>query len=195
MRQRLRSLQGFIFDLDGTLMESSLDFVALKRAINCPPQTDILAFVDSLVEPFKREAQSIIQQHEMLDAEQAKWIKGAQNCIKRIQKQGLPLAIVTRNCRPATQLKLTQNSLQVPIIITREDGPPKPDPTTLLGVARQWGISVTQLAYVGDYLYDLQAANNAGMLGCLYAPDGLPHYAHLADWVFSDFLELEQLFD
>jgi len=48
-------------------------------------------------------------------------------------------------------------------VLTREDAPAKPDPTALLMVANTWQLRPEDCLYVGDFIYDQQAAENAGM--------------------------------
>ena len=182
---------GFIFDLDGTLIESRLDFAWLRSQLNCPFDQDLLAYVDALPKARQREAQHIIEQHEHDDAQQAALLPGAKTLLDRLPQQRT--AIVTRNSKKAASLKLLNNRVQVDQLITREDAPPKPAPDALRRVAQQWQLAEYQCIYVGDYLYDIQAANNAGMTSCLYAPlsDGpLPNYSGEADMVIRHLDEL-----
>ena len=46
---------------------------------------------------------------------------------------------------------------------------------------------------VGDFLYDLQAAANAGMPACLYDPEGVSPHRAMAEYVVRDFDELADL--
>lgn len=181
---------GVIFDLDGTLVHSALNFQALKDAVNCPPGIDLLAHVHDQSSTQKAAYLSLIEHHEMQDAEEAEWINGAEAFVKRIQDQGLPMAIVTRNFSKAAQRKIANNQIPIDLVITREDAPAKPDPTALLDIAEQWQLNPKHLIYVGDYLYDVQAAANAGIRSCLYVEGCLPHYSEQADIVFSCFEEL-----
>jgi FMN phosphatase YigB (HAD superfamily) len=50
----------------------------------------------------------------------------------------------------------------------REDAAPKPDPEALLALAAQWRLSPAHCAYIGDFRYDIEAAQRAGMLPVLY---------------------------
>lgn len=189
----LHLVKGIIFDLDGTLLTSSLNFQVIRRQIKCPPGQDILSFITGLSLHEQHRANQIVLDHEMNDAKQARWIEGVQHCLSVLQSRRIPLAIVTRNNKEATWLKLNNNKLLVDIVITREDAPPKPNPNALLKIAVSWNLPVQTIAYIGDYLYDVQAAKNAGMFAGLYAPQELPEYAHLADWVFSHFNQLTAL--
>lgn len=189
----LHLIKGVIFDLDGTLLTSALDFQAMRQQINCPPQLDILSFIAALPQEQQRFANQVVLEHELADAHNSSWIEGAQMAISMLQSNHIPTAIVTRNSKVATWLKLNNNQLAVDVVLTREDAPAKPDPTALLQIAESWQLPVQHLAYIGDYLYDLQAANNAQMFAGLYAPEQVPDYAHLADWVFSDFAQFIEL--
>ena len=83
--------------------------------------------------------------------------------VDAVIKADLPVAIVTRNCKQATALKISNNQIPISTVLTRECAPAKPDPTALLMIAGQWQIAPAHILYVGDYIYDQQAAENAGM--------------------------------
>ncbi|MGB2337256.1 MAG: HAD family hydrolase, partial [Alcanivorax sp.] len=44
----LPGFDGIIFDLDGTLVDSRLDFAAIRAHLNCPPDMGVLEFIDTL---------------------------------------------------------------------------------------------------------------------------------------------------
>lgn len=188
----LQTFTGVIFDLDGTLVESSLDFPFLRQSLNCPDDMDLLTHVAGLDDQAKAHANAFIEQHELDDARHAKWLPGAFELVTAIAELGLPMAIVTRNSPEAARIKVNNNQIPIHNILTRADAPAKPDPTALLMVAKDWQHSPSTIMYVGDYKYDLQAAINAGMHGCLYAPLEIPDYADLAHSVCSDYNELRQ---
>lgn len=183
-----------IFDLDGTLVHSSLDFAAIRRDINCPTGIDILDFVSELSEPEQRCAQTIIEGHELSDAEATYALPGAQALVTKLSQQGFKTGIVTRNSRQATQIKLAQTGIQVDAVLTREDSKPKPDPEALLRLSEQWQLSPNECVYIGDYLYDLQAARNAGMCAGLYLADAnkSPSFLALADFVLNHWEDLNE---
>jgi len=164
MQLDLRDIEGVIFDLDGTLVESELDFSAMRKHLGCPPGTDVLTFIESLPDARDRQqAHDYIVEQELADAQQARWLEQGKQILETALLQSLPVAIVTRNCRQASRIKIENNNIPVQLVLTREDAPAKPDPTALLQVARQWGIAPEKCMYVGDFLYDEQAAKRAGM--------------------------------
>jgi HAD superfamily hydrolase (TIGR01549 family) len=161
-------VKGIIFDLDDTIVHAELDFAAMKRAIACPAEHDILSFIESLPLPQKAEAEQLVLEHELKDAKASRLIDGALEFILRAKQESLPLAIVTRNCRDATQLKLHQNNIPIDLVLTREDALPKPHPEALLKIASYWQLPTHELAYIGDYKYDIEAAHNANMQAWLF---------------------------
>lgn len=163
------NVKGIIFDLDDTLVKTQLDFVALKREIGCALQDDILRFIDSLqCSVRKAAANQIVLNHELEDAATSLWMPGAQVFVQQALKQALPLAIVTRNCRQASDIKISNNNIPIDLVMTREDGPAKPNPSLLNAIASQWNIPNQHIAYIGDYIYDIQAAHNANMQAWLF---------------------------
>ena len=180
----LSSIQGIIFDLDGTLVESSLDFTLIRDQIGCPHNIDLLTFIDELdCEQQKQHANRIVFEHENQDALNAKSLTGLEDLLNYIAQINLPCAIVTRNSKAASQQKLKQNNIDIALVLTRECYPAKPAPDALLAIAKQWNISPQHIVYVGDYLYDIQAAKNAGMLACFINHGKPKSYQNLADIV------------
>lgn len=189
-------IEGVIFDLDGTLVSSELDFTLIKAQLNCPADHDLLSFIAALPSPYMREeAMNIVHQHELIDAQHATLLPGVAQTVDYLNKMGIPMAIVTRNYDQAAALKLKNNPLPIKTVLTRSDAPPKPNPSALNAIATLWELEQHKLIYVGDYLYDIQAAKNAKMRSCLYAPDVIPDYAKQADYILHHFSELAELVD
>lgn len=182
-----KHLSGVIFDLDDTLVTSRLNFRYLKKSLNCPEDTDILTFIESLPAEQQDQANETVISHEMEDAHHSTWIDGAKNTVDQLQLNGVPMAIVTRNCTLAATIKIRNNQIPIERVVTREQAPAKPDPTALLMIANEWDICPSKIAYVGDYHYDITAANRAGMIACLYQSGAPTDYRHEADFVFSHF--------
>ena len=194
MTTQVEAIHGVIFDLDGTLVSSELDFSLIKAQIGCPDNEDLLDFIAELPSPYMREeAMNIVHQHELLDAQHATLLPGVNEAIALLNERNIPMAIVTRNFDKAAALKLKNNPLPISTVLTRSDAPAKPDPSALNAIATLWNISADNLLYVGDYLYDIQAAHNANMRACLYAPNETPPYADQADYVLHDFYDLVAL--
>lgn len=182
---------GIIFDLDGTLVDSRLDFAAMRSETGCAEGMGLLEYQASLSCPEARaRTAAIIHRHEMAGAAAATWMPGAQEVLDVLVAQALPVGIVTRNSREAA--KLTLQRLQAPPmdLVSREDALPKPDPDGLLQLAERWSAEPNELVYIGDFRFDLEAASNAGMRSALYLQTDNRAYAHQADYAFETFAQL-----
>jgi HAD superfamily hydrolase (TIGR01549 family) len=188
-------LKGIIFDLDGTLANTYLDFPQMCRDAGLPEGTRILEHCAALNDEARvLEILAIVEQHEMQGALRAEWILDAKQILDQFAQEKIPMAIVTRNMREAANSTVEKLKIPIEYIITREDCAPKPDPQGLLKVASQWGIPPAQLIYVGDYKFDLIAANSAGMMSCLLANQNNSQFNHLADETIVNFKQLHQLY-
>lgn len=186
-------LQGVIFDLDNTLVSSSLNFDEIRVALGCPLGSDLLDFVAALPEQEQVEATRVLIEFETIDAKNATNLVGTLELLALIAELNLPCAIVTRNCREAALVKLKNNNIDIPILLTREDHKAKPAPDALLHLAESWDTPPENLLYVGDYLYDLQAAQNANTMSCLVTNGTPTSYEDLASVVVSDLIELTDI--
>ncbi|MEE4109987.1 MAG: HAD family hydrolase [Halieaceae bacterium] len=185
-------LRGIIFDLDGTLVDSRLDFAAMRRELEAPPAMGLLEHVESLASEEERQAaMEVIHRHEMAGAAAATWMPGARAVLDELHQRRVPLAIVTRNSRRAACLTMQRLAMPAVLLKAREDAAPKPDPEALLMVAAQWQLAPRHCAYVGDFRYDLEAAERAGMLPVLYVGQGpVPREHRDHPWILQDFAAL-----
>lgn len=169
------SLRALIFDLDGTLVDSRLDFAAMRRELDAPAGMGLLEYVDTLPSDAARaEAMAVIHRHEIAGAELATWMPGAREVLHALHAAGTPTAIVTRNSRQAARLTMERLGMPAIPMKAREDAAPKPDPEALLLLAMEWDLAPAHCAYVGDFRYDIEAAQRAGMLPVLYVAADAP---------------------
>ncbi|WP_227519803.1 HAD family hydrolase [Mangrovitalea sediminis] len=188
-------VEGVVFDLDGTLVDSRLDFAALRDQLGCPPDTGVLEFVAALADrEAARAAETVIHDFEMAGARAATWMPGARALLECLHGRSLPTAILTRNKRDAVTLTVDSLRIDVDMILTREDCRPKPDPEGLLRIAAHWRCDPSRLVYIGDFRFDLDAARNAGMKACLYLNARNRELIRQADWVIAHFDELTRAF-
>lgn len=186
--------RGIIFDLDGTLVDSKLDFALLCQQLGWPAGTPILEHLATLPAAEQQRALLVIEQFELAGASAAHWMPGAAQLLQLLRAQKIPTAILTRNTRQATLLCVRNLGIEVDVILTRDDAPAKPDPAGLWQIASLWQQQCADLLFVGDYLFDLQTAANAGMPSCLYRGYDNGHFAADADFVIDHFIELHQLY-
>ncbi|MEI8602125.1 HAD family hydrolase [Shewanella sp. PP-Sp27a-2] len=183
---KLKDIRGVIFDLDGTLAHSNPDFAGLRRELGIHSGTDILAHVDSLsAGEAQAQALEIVHEYERQSSLKASWIDGARELIECLRAKSLPLAILTRNMPEAAQITIDKLGIDIELVLTRYDAQPKPHPEGIHLICQQWQLAPADILYVGDYLFDLQTARNAGSRCALYCPDIIPDYAHDADMLVA----------
>jgi len=186
-------LSGVVFDLDNTLVSSSLNFSEIKVAIGCPPEIDLLGFIDALHPEQKSKAKKVVNDYEMADAFDAVKLAGTDDILTLLNRLHIPFAVVTRNNQEAASIKLNNNDIEVPLLLTREHFNAKPSPDALHYVTQHWNISPENLLCVGDYLYDIQMANNGNAQSCLVSYGKEISYANLATFVVNDLNGLSKI--
>jgi len=181
---------GVIFDMDGTLIEPRIDFARLRSELGVPPGTGILEALDALGPDAARPKRKRLLEHELAAARAARLQPGAAETVARIRRAGLKTALLTRNAAEAMGLVLDRFDLTFDLAWSRENGPIKPEPEGVLRACRELAIAPARTACVGDFEYDLVAANAAGAVSVLYAPGETPDFAPRADHVISALADL-----
>ena len=180
-------IKGIIYDLDGTLASSTLNFKAMREHVGCPLGSDLLNFIEAMEDKAtKEQALQMIVDNEWQDALTATALPGAQELISWCNQKNIPQAIVTRNNEQAAKRKVQQCKLDINWVISREHFPPKPDPTSLLHIANTWQLEPSSLIYVGDFKYDIQGAHNARMKSVLVNAKQPNDFAHTSDFEYKD---------
>ena len=156
----------WIFDMDGTLTLATHDFDAIRIELGIKSGTPILEAIDAL--PKQQAAQKMQQLYdiEMEIAAIAKPQPGA-NELLELLSQTNPVGILTRNgCDIAlATLKAAGllNFFKKECILGRESCTPKPDPSGIELLLKQWNADPSKTAMVGDYRFDLEAGFRAGV--------------------------------
>ena len=190
------TLRGIIFDMDGTLVDSGLDFDAIRHDIGLPEKHPILEGVQAIPEgPERDRAMEILHQHEHEGALRATPFSGVTRLLDRLEQLALRRGVLTRNSRVAANTTIQRLGWTFDTVLTREDAPAKPDPTGVIAICHEWDLDPGDVLFVGDYLFDLQAGHNAGTRAVLFAPGPVPSWSDEADWLVSGFDELDELID
>lgn len=176
-----KPVSAVFFDLDGTLVTSSLNFAAIRAELGYQQPVDFLSLMEQLPAPEAKRIAEIIEQHERDDASKSQAIDGAAELLDFCRHQNWPTVVVTRNSHQIAAEKLARAQLQVDRLIARDDAPAKPDPTIFHQLFDQYQLQADQVVYLGDYIYDIETARNAGMISALLCQHERPEYSSQAD--------------
>lgn len=190
-------IDGIIFDLDGTLLDSGLDFDLMRAEMGLPRGRPILEALADLPESDLVRCHAILHRHELEGAQRAVPLPGVVEFLEDLERRGLRRAIVTRNSRAITQAMLAKLPLVFDPVITREDGPIKPDPWAVQTICRQWQVQPQRVVMIGDYWFDIACGRAGGARTVLYAPQPLGEDGRqvLPDLVFPCFTRASSLWD
>ncbi len=187
-------LAGVIFDMDGTLVDSGLDFDQIRAEMGLD-KGPILETMAKLPIDRRRECEAILDRHERAGAERATLLSGAIEWIERLDGAGIPRAIFTRNSRVIVERTLARCGLEFQTVVSREDAPAKPDPAGIHLCCQQWDVSPADVLMVGDYIYDIEAGRRARSRTALVTHGKDWHFADLAEFRWRDLTEGLAVFD
>lgn len=185
--------KAYAFDLDGTLVDSKIDFAAIRSELNIADDTGILEAIELFPSDKKEAALAVVHRYEKEAAEASEKIEGALEFLADLKSAGHPCAIFTRNSRETALASLKRHNFEVDLLIAREDAPAKPHPEGLHRIAMKFGVMPTELLFVGDYIYDLRAGLNAGVPVALYLPLEADFDTTGSHFHFAHYSELRKL--
>jgi HAD superfamily hydrolase (TIGR01509 family) len=182
------SVPAFLFDLDGTLIDSVYQHVlawrsALERAgiqlsvwrIHRRIGMSGGLFVNALLRETGREigsdeADRLQKMHAEAYASlvsQVRPLPGSRELLQYLTERGVPFAIATSGRMEGARLPLELLGVgpAVPVITRDRVQHAKPDPDLFLAAAQALGVSIHDSMVVGDSVWDLLAARRARALG------------------------------
>ena len=181
-----RDLDGVLFDLDGTLIDSAPDLIAAMRRlcieIGAPPPDEngvrqsvskgrLAMLRRGLPHLDEAACQALVPRFLDLYAAdifvQTRPYAGVERMLAAIERRGARWGIVTNKpgwlARPLVE-KLGWSARCVALVTGDTLPVKKPDPAAVLHACEIAGLDPARCAYVGDDLHDIQAGHGAGML-------------------------------
>lgn len=206
-------IRAVLFDLDGTLVHTRIDFPSMKQAAlrlvaesGLDPAEfaplDVLSLLSAaalrLAEagPFLARAEEALVRIELAACEGATEAEGAGETLRWLLSHGRRVGIVTRNSPQAVRRVLEAIPLPHDVLLTRADTPRvKPDPIHLHLALERLEVPPGEALMVGDHTMDVLGGKAAGMrtLGVL-TPERPPDFFAQAapDGVIRALPELRQ---
>ncbi len=191
MLSPMREVKAVIFDLDGTLVRSRLDYREMTRRVREILMSEgvhesvlnrqrriwetIRGGVDSLKAlglSSERVLDAIGRINEALNTielqslDTVEPMRGAHEALMLIKDRGLRIGVATRACREYAErsLKTTGLADYVDILLARDEVEhPKPDPRHILQIVDALDASLENTIYIGDTMTDLETAMAANI--------------------------------
>jgi len=182
-------IKGVVFDLDGTLIRSSVDFRGMKRrmidileryrvprGLLSPDRTTVenlrqaeevwnrLEMPEELRRRALREVEEVMNEAELEALPTVEPIEGVQEALRRLRGMGLRLAILTRGHQAYAVEALRRTGMLdlFDVILTRDNTEkPKPNPGALREASERLGLRVDEIVFVGDHPLDSSCAEAA----------------------------------
>ena len=186
------AFRAVLFDLDGTLIGTHIDFPAMTAAMlrlaaaRSVPESvtdgkDILGLVDAAAADvqkrggdgaaLRRSAFAELETMEVAGCSHPVLLPGTRELLTALVGRGTRVGIVTRNCRTVSVRLLAQFALPHHLLLTRDDvARTKPNPDHLWDALSALGEPPSAAVMVGDHWMDVQAgvrADCAATLGVL----------------------------
>jgi phosphoglycolate phosphatase len=179
-----------VFDLDGTLVRSTVDFTRLKletirvlKELGLPTMDlsekmksyEIMARVQELVkncrtslsyEEIARRVTQVWDSVELENVNKTTMMPEAVLVLETLRERGFSIGIVTRGCHAYAVRALETTGLLpfVNLILGRDDtANPKPDPEPLLHAMSIFHAEPSEMVMVGDSSEDSKCAKSAGV--------------------------------
>lgn len=189
----MRTVKVLGLDLDGTLVRMKLDLRAIRKELGIP-DGDTLAYIRSKPEDEAKRLLGAIAEKEREAAESAELMPGAKELLAFCKQKGIKVVLITRNSENAAQRTLEVLGIGVDLLIAREHSNPKPSPESLYLAMNHFGIKAYEMAYVGDYVYDIQAGNAAGVKTVLVTGhESAAEWENLANFTADDLYDVLEL--
>lgn len=179
-------VEAVLFDLDGTLVETNIDFPLMKRTVVALAAEegvetdgldgmDILAAVEEAAGRlrargacagsvrYREQAFAALEEIELRHARQTREIPFARELVCRLRERGIRVGVVTRNCRRASEMSLEIVRIRPDVMVCREDAREhKPHPEQLHLALDALGVRAERSIMVGDHLMDISSGQAAG---------------------------------
>ena len=181
------AIRAVLFDMDGTIWDASIDWLAVRREIDLPVDgRPIYAQLMDLPLQERTRGIRILERYETQGVENGKLVPGTEELLRCLHNAHVKCALVTNNSRRSVECVLARNPLSLDVVLSRDDGALKPDPQAFLSALEQLDVRPDEAIAIGDAHLDLIASDRAGIAQFILVgskpwtsellPDGVPHH-------------------
>jgi HAD superfamily hydrolase (TIGR01549 family) len=150
-----------IFDLDGTILDSSYNWKKIRENLNLE-QNSILDQLYSLPTGERGKKESLLKRYERDATASASLFPGVKEVLHTLRKMGIKTGLSTNNSLKNTRFIIEKHNLVFDSIITRDDGIWKPNKEPILMLIQKLDSKPDTTLVVGDSDYDILSARDAG---------------------------------
>ena len=185
MTEGLRAVDAILFDMDGTLIRSDYDWPSIRAELGVegPSLVDAL---NALPESRRSEAWVRMREIETRASLAASVVDGARDLVELLGSRGVKTALVTNNTSVNTRSLTRRFGLRFDVVLTRDSGLYKPSSAPLVEAMRRLGVDASRTMAVGDSMYDIRSAREAGCVCVVVVNGGFDRYREAADLAFRD---------
>lgn len=186
-----RQYKAIGFDMDGTLLDTSIDYDRLGTAeydvmieLGIPPSeidrnADEIRMIRDGVRYLTANGKQITCEElskmvndryaaiELEAADSAECIRGAEELLIRLKKEGYPIGLLTRGQRCYAESAMSNCGLlkymdAVDAFDDHPTGEQKPNPIAMDHLAEKLGVTSKDILYIGDSVWDYYCARDSG---------------------------------
>ena len=185
MPPRIRAV---VFDLDNTLVDSGVDFREMRRRLiqyvrSQRPETqgiDESKTTFQLIDAFRATVadkqelsehmariHAIMNQVEMESVARTRPLGDVRGMLSELKGMGIKIGLLTRSCERYAEAAISSiGCLEAfdAMACRSADEPAKPDPRSLINLAKKLGVGPSSVIVVGDHVMDGECARSAGAL-------------------------------
>ena len=180
----MRGVEAVIFDMDGTLVDSSYDWPTIRRRLGVTGAS-MIDDLNGLPEPDRSRRWAELEEIEATATGDATLHEGAHELLEVLAQHQIATALVTNNTDANAHSILDRFGLIFNVIVTRDSGLWKPSGAPVKEAVRQLGIAPDRCLGVGDSHYDILAAREAELGGVCVLHDGAGRHDKEANLSFE----------
>ena len=150
-----------IFDMDGTLFTSNVDWAKVKKRLNVDGSTILEKLYNGNFPD--TEGISYLEEIEEKNTRECKPFPGSLEFVNNIKSRGIPVSLVTNNSKKNAEYLLNKFGFEFDAIITREVNMWKPSPDAFRFLMEKFNADPRNTMSIGDSDFDVTASVKSGL--------------------------------